>query len=149
LHLRLMVNGYGGTEASALVPAGALAALILWGVSMYAICLLEVDRVVARLGWDRWRLLIRSALHLLCGFGVVLGRVPRLNSWHVVTRPGALADGIVSVLHPLMVPLVVALAIAFALSAAALTAIGQAAVDRTREIARAARRLIARGPAAA
>lgn len=143
IHLRGVLVANPGTPASAIVPAGALAALVLWGVSSYAVCLSQIDRAVRRAGWSRWRVPTRAVVHLLCAFGVVLGRVPRLHSWHVVTRPAATVDGIVAVLHPLALPLVAGLAVAFALAAAAVTAVGRAAWARTLELADGARRLAA------
>jgi uncharacterized membrane protein len=128
-----------------MVPTGALALLVLWGLSCYAVALAHVDRFLARHpAWARRRLLIRATLHLACGFGVVLGRIPRLHSWYVLTRPAATVDGIVGVLHPLAIPLVVALAVVFALAAAAVTAVARAAWARTLDVADAGRRL-ARG----
>ncbi len=41
----------------------------------------------------RW-LLIESALHLACAIGIYLGRVLRLNSWEVFTRPHAVLAAI-------------------------------------------------------
>jgi uncharacterized membrane protein len=136
VHLRSMLDGNPGTRVSDMVPAGVLALLVLWGVGCYSVALVEVDRALARVPrLARHRVAVRAALHLACGFGVVLGRIPRLHSWHVVTRPHATVDGIVGVLHPLAVPLVVALAIGFALAAAALTAVARAAWARTLEVA--------------
>jgi uncharacterized membrane protein len=142
IHLRSLLASNPGTPASGIVPAGALGALVLWGVGCYAVALAELDRALRRSPWTaRHRVAIRTAVHLLCGFGVVLGRIPRLHSWHVLTRPVATVDGIVAVLHPLAVPLVVALALTFALTAAALTAVARAAWARTLEILATARRL--------
>jgi uncharacterized membrane protein len=119
-----------------MVPAGVLALLVLWGVGCYSVALVEVDRALARAPrLARRRVAVRTAIHLACGFGVVLGRIPRLHSWHLVTRPHATVDGIVGVLHPLAVPLVVALAVGFALAAAALTAVARAAWARSLEVA--------------
>lgn len=135
IHLRSMLYQSPGTRVSDMVPAGVLGLLVLWGVGCYAVALAEVDRALAR--WSRVarrRVVIRAAIHLACGFGVVLGRIPRLHSWHVVTRPHATVDGIVGVLHPLAIPLVVGLAIGFALAAAAVTAVARAAWARTVEI---------------
>jgi uncharacterized membrane protein len=136
IHLRSMLEGNPGTRVSDMVPAGVLALLVMWGVGCYAVALAEVDRALARVpALARRRVAVRAAIHLACAFGVVLGRIPRLHSWHVVTRPHATVDGIVGVLHPLAVPLVVALAIGFALAAAALTAVARAAWARTVEVA--------------
>lgn len=140
IHLRSVLEANPGTRVSDMVPAGVLALLVLWGVGCYALALAEVDRQIARVpGLARRRVTVRAGVHVLCAFGVVLGRIPRLHSWHVVTRPAATVDGIVAVLHPLAVPLVIALAIAFALAAAAVTAVGRAAWVRTVEVGAAAR----------
>jgi len=136
VHLRGMIGGYPGSRTSVIVPAGALAALVVWGLGCYSVALAELDRALRRSPWTaRHRVAVRTCVHLLCAFGVVLGRIPRLHSWHVLTRPVATVDGIVAVLHPMAVPLVVGLAVAFALGAAALTAIGRAAWARTVDLA--------------
>jgi len=141
IHLRSMLDGSPGTRVSDMVPAGVLALLVVWGVGCYAVALVEVDRALARSArLARHRLAIRTGLHLACGFGVGLGRIPRLHSWHVLTRPHATVDGIVAVLHPLAVPLVIGLALAFALAAAALTAVARAAWARTLEVVDGVRR---------
>jgi uncharacterized membrane protein len=142
IHLRSMLETNPGTRYSDMVPAGTLGLLVVWGVGCYAVALAELDRALRRSErLTRHRVLVRAVVHLACGFGVVLGRIPRLHSWHVVTRPHSAVDGIVGVLHPLAVPLVVGLAIGFALSAAAFTAVGRAAWARTVEVADGARRL--------
>lgn len=143
IHLRGMIDANPGSPGSGLVPAGALAALVLWGLGSYAVCLAQLDRVLRRGRGAPHRSLIRGCVHVACGFGVVLGRVPRLHSWHLVTRPRDTVDGIVSLFHPLAAPLILALAVAFALGAAALTAVARAATERTVELATAARGLIA------
>lgn len=135
IHLRELLALHPGSRTASILPAGALALLVIWGLSAYAVCLAEVDRLIEWAGWRRWRLVIRTSLHLVVGFGVVLGRVPRLHSWYVVTRPHASLDGIVSVMSPWLVPLVVVLAVLAAFGAAAMAAIGRAAWDRTTEVA--------------
>lgn len=141
IHLRSVLEANPGTRVSDMVPAGVLALLVLWGVGCYAVALAELDRQIARMpGLARRRVMVRAGVHLLCAFGVVLGRIPRLHSWHVVTRPTATVDGIVAVLHPLAVPLVIVLAVAFALAAAAVTAVGRAAWARTVEVGETLRR---------
>ena len=131
VHLRGLLDNHPGTRTSVIVPAGALAVLIAFGVVAYAASLAEVDREVRRRPTlaDR-RVAVRAALHVLCAFGVVLGRLPRLNSWDVVARPGTAVEGIAAVLDPRVLPLVAALAVVFALAAAAASAVGRAAWDR-------------------
>jgi uncharacterized membrane protein len=141
IHLRGLLANHPGTRTSVIVPAGALAALIAFGVVVYAASLALVDRELRRSPvLARHRVLARSVLHLLCAFGVVLGRLPRLNSWDVVARPTTLVDGVLAVLDPRVVPLVLALAVVFALSAAAVTAVARAAWTRTLGVAETARR---------
>ncbi len=139
VHAGALVEAYsgGGSRLAPLVPLTLIAALVLYGLAAYAACLVEVDRELDRVGWTPWRVPVRAALHLLCAFGVVLGRLPRLNSWYVVTRPEAVVDGVGAVARPLAVPLVLALAVAFALGAAAVTAVARAAVARTGGLVRA------------
>ena len=52
---------------------------------------------------------------VLCGFGIYLGRYDRYNSWHLVTQPFDLAQGILSkVISPASHPRVWAVTILFA-----------------------------------
>lgn len=143
IHLRGLLDNHPGTRTSVIVPAGALAALVAFGVVVYAASLALVDRELRRSpALARHRVLARAALHLLCAFGVVLGRLPRLNSWDVVARPGTLVDGVLAVLDLRVVPLVLALAVVFALSAAAVTVVARAAWHRTVDVVAAARRRV-------
>lgn len=123
-----------------LVVLTAIAALVLYGLAAYAVCLAEIDRELDRAGRSAWRVPVHTAVHLLSAFGVVLGRIPRLNSWYVVTRPEAVVDGVGAVARPLTVPVVLALAVFFALGAAAVAAVGRAMVERVRTIAELGRR---------
>lgn len=59
--------------------------------------------------------LITVSLFVLCGFGIYLGRYDRYNSWHLVTQPFDLMEGIVSKLTaPASHPRVWAVTILFA-----------------------------------
>lgn len=145
IHLRWMIDEHSDTPVSAVLPLVALAGLALWGLSAYAVALAQVDRLLAREGWSRARLPIRTSLHLLCGFGIVLGRLPRLHSWYVLTRPASAVDGLVGVLHPLVVPLTVGLALAAAMGVWVVTVLARALAERGRELLDAAARRI--GPA--
>lgn len=59
--------------------------------------------------------LITVSLFVLCGFGIYLGRYDRYNSWHLVTQPFDLMEGIVSkLISPLSHPRVWAVTILFA-----------------------------------
>jgi uncharacterized membrane protein len=60
------------------------AGLALYGGSLYLLRhRLQVE------GLERWRWPAELALHGLCSIGIFLGRVLRLNSWDVITRPQA------------------------------------------------------------
>lgn len=59
--------------------------------------------------------LITVSLFVLCGFGIYLGRFDRYNSWHLVTQPFDLMEGIVSkLISPASHPCVWAVTILFA-----------------------------------
>lgn len=59
--------------------------------------------------------LITVSLFVLCGFGIYLGRYDRYNSWHLVTQPFDLMEGIVSkLISPASHPRVWAVTILFA-----------------------------------
>lgn len=139
IHLRGLLDDHPGTRTSVIVPVGALAGLIAFGVVAYAASVALVDRELRRHpGPASRRVAWRGGLHLLCAFGVVLGRLPRLNSWDVVARPESAVDGVLAVLDPRVVPLVIALAVVFAVAAAAATVVGRAAWDRTVSVVEAA-----------
>jgi len=146
IHAQGIVGAYPGSRVGALVPLAGLGLLVAYGLTAYSVCLVELDRFLEREGRARARLPVRVVIHLLCAFGVVLGRIPRLHSWHVVTRPEAAIDGIVSVVHPLAVPLVVALAIGFAIGAAVLTAVARAVAQWLAATAAAVKRLVTGPP---
>jgi uncharacterized membrane protein len=67
--------------------------------------LLAIDRCCT---WWRYRMpqaslwVFKSALFLLCGFGIYLGRYERFNSWDLLTQPHNL---LAAVLGPLVRPL--------------------------------------------
>lgn len=135
IHAGGLVQRYSGrSDLAPLVPLGAIGLLVTYGLAAYALCLAEVDRALVRSHRGRWRVPVHAALHLLSAFGVVLGRLPRLNSWYVFTRPEAVVDGLGEVSRPLVVPLVLVLAVAFALGAAAVGAVGRAAFARVRSL---------------
>lgn len=130
----------GSSRLSSLVPLAAIGALVVYGLGAYAICLAEVDRELVRAGRAAWRVPVRTVVHLLCAFGVVLGRLPRLNSWYVVTRPDAVVEGVGAVARPMTIPVVLVLAVGFALGSAAVAAVGRAAWTRLGEVRDAGRR---------
>jgi uncharacterized membrane protein len=84
------------TRSDAAVVAGVLpqyAAFFLAGLLAYVVALGELTTWLRAHGWDRLRVLgIELAVHAACAVGVYLGRVPRFNSWDLVTRPDAVAS---------------------------------------------------------
>jgi uncharacterized membrane protein len=58
------------------------------GFLAYTLALRSVVRHLLRAGWSRERVAaVEIVLHALSAAGVYLGRVDRLNSWYVLTRP--------------------------------------------------------------
>jgi uncharacterized membrane protein len=88
-------------RADSTLHAGMLvveyAAFMAVGLALYGGCLFLLRRRLQTDGRERWRWPAELVLHLLCSVGIFLGRVLRLNSWDVVTRPG-------TVLHHAGVP---------------------------------------------
>lgn len=61
---------------------------IATGLLAYALALRCLTAHLARAGWSARRVVaVEIGLHALSAVGVYLGRVPRLNSWDLVTRP--------------------------------------------------------------
>jgi uncharacterized membrane protein len=59
------------------------------GLALYGGCLFLLRRRLQVDGLGRWRWPAELMLHALCSIGIFVGRVLRLNSWDVVTRPHA------------------------------------------------------------
>lgn len=78
----------------------------LAGLQSYTISLLLLRSFLRRHGRGHWVRPMEWTLHLLCGYGVYLGRFLRLNSWDVVYRTEAVARDVAVTLeqpHALLV----------------------------------------------
>ena len=65
------------------------AVLMATGLALYGGCLFLLRRWLEVEGLQRWRWPAELGLHAVCSVGIFLGRVLRLNSWDLVTRPQA------------------------------------------------------------
>ena len=81
------------------------------GVLSYVVSLQRVWRyVAARSGVGR-AATVEVALHLLCAIGVYLGRVVRLNSWQVFTRPRSVLGAFDDLMGAFPIALILATAV--------------------------------------
>jgi uncharacterized membrane protein len=70
------------------------AILVAGGLTSYVLCLRLLRLHLRRRGWSRGtRLAIEAAVHLACAVGIVLGRLPRLNTWDLL-HPAQLGAGL-------------------------------------------------------
>jgi uncharacterized membrane protein len=86
-----------GTQSDLVILGGHLPLYLTFfaiGFGSY-VAALELARrwVKAEAPGLRW-VLVELALHGLCATGIYLGRVVRLNSWEILTRPRAVVEGI-------------------------------------------------------
>ena len=87
IHLSGQVRRTGSTLHTGLLVF-EYAAFMAVGLALYGGCLFLLRRRLQADGLERWRWPAELVLHALCSVGIFLGRVLRLNSWDVVTRPG-------------------------------------------------------------
>lgn len=87
IHLRWNVRSatLQGTVVFGILPMYVV--FVMAGFACYAVALSEVGRAVARSPWaDRSRI-VQFGLHAVSAVGVLIGRVPHINSWSVITHP--------------------------------------------------------------
>lgn len=88
---------------------------MLIGSEAYALSLMNLGQYLRRQGKGRWVSAMEIGFHALCAFGIYLGRVPRFNSWDLISNPGQILSFITRDIwqpQPLAVMLVTFLAIA-------------------------------------
>lgn len=83
------------TRADAIYGVVPLFALLIGtGVLSYSLVLHLLRRELRRRGWSLRRLIMAEAVvDVACAVGVMLGRIPRLNSWDIV-RPFLMLHGL-------------------------------------------------------
>ncbi len=87
IHLRTNIGlvTLHGTVVFGILPIYGL--FVVAGYACYAVALYEVGRAVTRSPWSQRTHALQVGLHAACAVGVLLGRVPHINSWSVVTHP--------------------------------------------------------------
>jgi len=86
IHLSGQIRRSGSTLHAGMLVA-EYAAFMAIGLALYGGCLFLLRRRLQADGLERWRWPAELGLHALCSVGIFLGRVLRLNSWDLVTRP--------------------------------------------------------------
>ncbi len=65
---------------------------MLIGSLTYTLSLLNLGQYLKAQGKPHWVTPAEWLLHALCAFGIYLGRVPRFNSWDLLTHPGKIVS---------------------------------------------------------
>ena len=88
---------------------------MLVGAEAYVLSLINLGQYLRKHGRARWVSVAEIGLHGLCAVGIYLGRVPRFNSWDLVSEPLKIVRFMARDIwqpQPMMVMLVTFLAIA-------------------------------------
>lgn len=65
---------------------------MLIGTEAYVLSLINMGDYLRKQGHARWVSAMEIGVHALCVFGIYLGRVPRFNSWDLVTNPMSIVN---------------------------------------------------------
>ena len=65
---------------------------MLLGTEAYVLSLINLGRYLKEQKKPHWIKPTEWVLHALCAFGIYLGRVPRFNSWELLTNPGQIVS---------------------------------------------------------
>ena len=60
---------------------------MLIGTEAYVLSLINMGEYLRRHGCARWISAVELGVHALCTLGIYIGRVPRFNSWDLLTNP--------------------------------------------------------------
>jgi uncharacterized membrane protein len=98
IHLNRFILEYNSLWVTGFIIAPLFLLFIGTGFLTYVLSLINVGYYLHKRGQGRWIGLVELGLHLLCSIGVFVGRFPRLNSWHFVTKPGHVITTLLSTL---------------------------------------------------
>jgi uncharacterized membrane protein len=68
---------------------------VLVGFEAYTISLILWNKYLIKQGQQKYVLVSNLIIHLLCAFGIYLGRFERFNSWDLITQPGILINAVI------------------------------------------------------